>query len=313
MPRKEITNRTKNLRWIDISTQTTQMREQLKNEFNFERIDLVDAFRQTYRSKIARRKDYIFLVLMVPVYKHHSRSIDIDEIDFFIGSDYIVTVHQGKLKPLRNLVRELQNAEFKADELMGNGIDDFLYHLLSEILSYTYPMADEIDSVLEQLKRDIFQSNRSRRVLVQEILRIRGNITELRKAMRGHETVIEELIKPEASTRLFNLNTKPTVFESLQDDAKELWASLESNKEMIEALEDANESLVSHSINEVMKTITLFSALLLPAALVASLFGMNAKNMPFIGHPLDFWIILLLLISMTLIILIIFWWKHWLK
>ncbi|MFH1426134.1 MAG: magnesium transporter CorA family protein [Candidatus Kerfeldbacteria bacterium] len=310
---KQLQDKKKTLRWIDITKPTQQDRDAIKNEFDLLRIDLSDAFRSTYRSKISHRENYIFLVLMVPIFRYETQSIDIEEIDLFIGKDYVISVHQGNLKPLKSLIKTALNNGNKKEELLGRGVEHFAHELLNGLLSYTYPMVDEIDNVLEKLKIDIFADKKSRRILVKDILLIRGNVAELRKAIRGHVTVIGQLIKRDNDPNAFDFITQPALFESLVDDAEEIWAALESNKELIEALEDANESLVSHSLNEVMKTLTVFSAIMLPSVVVASIFGMNVRYAPLLGHELGFWILLMFMGLVTLIMLFVFWRKHWLK
>ncbi|MCK4525355.1 MAG: hypothetical protein KAU07_02885, partial [Candidatus Andersenbacteria bacterium] len=91
-----------------------------------------------------------------------------------------------------------------------------------------------------------------------------------------------------------------------------VWNTLENHKEMIEALEHTNESLLSYKLGNTMKILTAFSVIVLPLSLIANAFGMNVTNgMPFIESSLGFWIVLYLMFIITSISFIFFRYKKW--
>ena len=62
---------------------------------------------------------------------------------------------------------------------------------------------------------------------------------------------------------------------------------------MVEALEYTNDSKLSYKMNDVMKTLTIFSVILFPLTLLAAIFGMNITHgMPFVDNENGFWIII---------------------
>jgi magnesium transporter len=309
----EIRNTEGSLRWIDIVKPTTSDRKRLEKEFSFFEGDVLDAFRPTLRSKITKWEHYIFLVLMVPVYNHAKHAITVDEVDFFIGKDYIITVHQGSLPPIKKLWRTCETGQQgkKDCEMMSQDAEHALFEVLDDVQEYVYPMIDNINDDLEHLKKVIFLGENTRQ-MVKEILQARRNITDMRKAMRSHAPTITHLIKHEGNEKVLQLVQHPSLFEDLIDYAEEIWGTLESDKEMIEALEDANDALISHTLNDTIKVLTGFSAILLPAGVVAGLFGMNASHIPFAGHPLDFWLFMVLTCLVSFLLLVFFWKKKWL-
>jgi magnesium transporter len=80
-------------------------------------------------------------------------------------------------------------------------------------------------------------------------------------------------------------------FDDIVDASERIWDMLENFKEVVEALEDTNESVLSHRVNEVLRVLTAFSVIILPLTLLASIFGMNVK-FPFEGSVGAFWTIL---------------------
>lgn len=299
--------------WVDIVKPTRANQKKLLQSFPLlHEKDVEEAFLRTLRTKIVKRDHAIFLVIMVPQYEKKSRSISVHEVDFFVGENFLITIHEGTLKPLQELFARCRSGEAARAQIVGKGADDLLAAILNDVLQYAYPLIDSINDELDKLKLSIF-NGRNTPEIVQEILLIRRNITDLRKAMRGHATVLRHLIKPDTHEGARRIIQSLAPFEELIDYSEEIWGVLESNKELVDALKDTNEALISHAINNIMKTLTAVSVILLPANLVASIFGMNAVYPPLLGQVNDFWMVSSLIVSISICMLVFLWWKRWLK
>jgi len=115
----------------------------------------------------------------------------------------------------------------------------------------------------------------------------------MRRIIQPHRQTLIRLQKPNLTNEEpdFKFEDKyDEYFDDLRDYTQEIWNQLESFKESVEALHETNQSLISYRINEVIKTLTIFSALMLPAGVIAGLFGMNAVHIPFAGDNNDFYI-----------------------
>lgn len=305
----------KRIEWIDIFKPNDVDRAILTKRFHFDNGDVQDAFRSTARSKITQWENYIFLVLLVPVYNKKTHTIDIDEIDCFIGKNFLITVHQKPLPPVRDLFQRCEKAlkNKKTDTAMASTIEHLVFELIDDIQEYVYPMIDHINGEIDELKKSIFNEAFDTRKMVKQILRVRRNITDMRRALRGHSPILTHLIKKERKEHALSIVEHPALFEDLIDYSNEIWHTLESHKETIEALEDANDALISHSLNETMRALTAFSAVLLPAGVIAGLFGMNATYIPFAQHPAGFFIFAGTTLFVSILITFLFWKKRWLK
>src|SRR3712207_6330770 len=80
-------------------------------------------------------------------------------------------------------------------------------------------------------------------------------------------------------------------FDDIIDASERIWDMLENYKEVVEALEDTNESVISHRVNDVLRVLTAFSVVVLPLTLVASIWGMNV-GLPGEGDSGTFWTII---------------------
>lgn len=274
------------LEWVHIPSRQKKDRSALEKNYTMLEGDVDDLFQTTHRSKFVRRGDYVFIVMMLP--RDTKNGMMITEVDMVLFENTLITLHPEKVPSLDELFDDCVQHKESRDALMSSGRSMLLAEVIQQVLEYTYPLVDAVSEDIERLQKDIF-SGKYDRATVEEILEIKQDIIDMRRAMRGHKEVLQSLSRTDHPHPVID---NPHLFEPLLDDAAENWSQLESLMESIDSLEDANESLLTHDLNASMKMLTLFSVLLLPAAVIAGVFGINARNMPFIGHELDFWIIL---------------------
>lgn len=306
MATQQISNSSGTLTWLDITKPTEDDRAALMQLGDFAITDVEDALQKTARSKIVKHKDYIYMVLTAPTYKDAAGTVEVVEIDIFIGKKFVITVHHGDIPPVTDMISRCSQIDTYRNDLLENGAEHLLYTIIDSLQDYTYPMVDNINDELDVLKGQIFDKNK--KALVEQILQVRQNITDMRTAMRGHTSVISHLMKSGKDETVLHVVKHKAQFGELIDYATELWGTLESSKEMIEALEDANDALLSHALNDTMKMLTIASVVLLPASILSGLFGMN------IPLPnLTFWHVVAVILVLSSLLLAFFARKGWLK
>ncbi|MFH1536832.1 MAG: magnesium transporter CorA family protein [Patescibacteria group bacterium] len=298
------------IRWINIESPDKEDIDYLRENFNFHPLDLEDVSSPTQRSKIDKYKDYIFIILMFPIYNRTTKEIEATEVDFFIGKDFLITINKGDLPPLLDLFQICQSNEQAQESTFSDSSEKLLYNVLKKLHLYCYPMLDHISLDIASIKKQIFKGNE--KDMVKRILEIRRNITDYRKIMNAHEATVSRLLKKGVEVMSIKEIHKD-YFDDLIDYTKEIWDQLESFKEAIEALQETNESLISFKLNDVMKILTIISVVLLPATVITSLFGINMKFLPFAGHPYGFFIILAITTFASGTLLFLIFRKHWMK
>ncbi|MFA6918536.1 MAG: magnesium transporter CorA family protein [Patescibacteria group bacterium] len=279
------------LSWINITNAKTKEIDYLKRKFKFLDCDLKDTHskRISQRPKFYVRNNYCFLILQFPIYNPKTRTIDAEEIDFFIGSDYIISIHRDVLPPLVELFNKCSNDRFFKDQYLNSTNSILLYEILTRLHEYCYPILDHISLDIKNLEGNIF-TGRERR-MVTEILFIRRNLLNFRKMMQPHKTIIQKIAKKEIS--FLSMTGSKEYFDDLIENTKDIWDNLNSQKETLEALEDTNTSLVSFKLNDIMRTLTIFSVIIFPLTLFAGIFSMGIRGgMPFSESPYGFWIII---------------------
>ncbi len=304
------TIKSQGISWVNIINPADKEIEYLKEKFGFHPLDLKDAYisKQAQRPQVSPRPDYVFLIFLFPVYNRETREIVPAEVDFFIGEDYLITLHDDKLFALTDFFRNCKNYEYYRDRYLSPGPIFLLYHILDRLFNNCLPMLDHIGEDNLNIEKQIFKGRE--REMVREILIIKRNIVNFRTIMQSHRTIIKRLMEIEIPT--FPIKEYKAHYEKLLTYTKDIWEILENHKETIDALQETNESSISFRLNDIMKTLTIISVIFLPLTLVASIFGMNVHIMPFITHPQGFWIIMGSMLAMSIIMLSYFKYKKWL-
>lgn len=299
-----------NLTWINIVNPAAAEIDFLKNKYDFHPLDLRDAqiTKKAQRPQVSNRPDYVFLIFLFPVYDRASHEILPAEVDFFIGQNYLITLHDNKLPGLSDLFNNCQSSQYYKDNYLIHEPPWLLFQILDRLFYNLFPMLDHISADNQNVENSIFAGKE--REMMKEILITKRNIFNFRSIMQSHRTIVKRLM--ETKNNVFNIFKYKQHYEKLLLQTKDIWEILESHKESIDALQETNESAISFRLNDVMKTLTVISVIFLPLTLVASIFGMNNEFMPFINNPLGFWIILSLMIVLSVSMLIYFKMKKWL-
>jgi magnesium transporter len=159
---------------------------------------------------------------------------------------------------------------------------------------------------LERLEDDIFEGRSSE--IVRDISEAKQEIINFRKIVRPQRAVLRDL---ERTKQRYLQEELEIYFDDISDAAERTWDTLENYKEVIEALESTNESVLSHRLNDSFRVLTAASVLLLPLTLIASIWGMNI-GLPFQDEPAAFIVIMVLMAVILLGLIAYFRRRGWL-
>ncbi|MBI4281488.1 magnesium transporter CorA family protein [Candidatus Uhrbacteria bacterium] len=305
MHTRELT--TPSVRWVNVTRPEKRELAYLAKEFKFHPLDLEDCASPAQRPKLVEYPQYLFLVLIFPLYDRKTMEVVPAEIDFFISEKYVVTVHRSELFPFMQFFDECRKDLSLQHRVMASA-DQLLYEILERLLAHTFPMLDHVSVDISRLQKEIFAGNENQ--FVREILSTRRNIVTFRRIMQAHKAIIRRV--EDKGKKFFKGKGLTFYFDNLVDHTKDIWDALENQKDSIEALKDTNEALVSFQLNNIMKLLTIISVVMLPAGLIANIFSTNAHDAPIIGLPGDFWILIGLMTIVGVTMLAFFHKKKWL-
>lgn len=299
-------------RWINLIDPDRDELAKVAKRYRFHELDLEDCFQMTERPKIDEYDKYLFIILQFPVYSKTHHRFETEQLNMFIGQNYLVTVHQGRLKALNEIAdacqKSLKSRKLFFGERQGTGY--LLYEIISVLFNAIFPVTDKIQLSIKKIEGEIFESKRAKDELF-NIMILKKNVITLRKILLPQRSVVAAL---EHKQKRFLPEDLVIYFDDIVDQIESLWNILGTQKEIIESLEDTNESLLSHNINLTMRTLTVFSAIMLPLTFLTGLFGMNVK-LPFqdaLSHIQHFWFIIGIMAVVGISLFAVFRWKNWL-
>jgi magnesium transporter len=294
------------LRWINIERPGPIDRAWLEEHFEFHPLDYEDVASRNQRPKIDEYDGYLFIVLQFPVYDKVIGRLNAAELDMFIGPDFLITLPNTPIPPVEYLFERCRSSDEVRGALMSKGPGYLLYKIVDDAFDYCFPMLRKMGNKLDRIEEDIFLG-RSQEV-VRDISNAKQEIINFRKVIRPQRAVLRDL---ERTKQRYLAPDLDIYFDDIVDAGERIWDVLENYKEVVEALEDTNESVLSHRVNEVLRVLTAFSVVILPLTLVASVFGMNVE-FPFETGVGAFWGILAGMLALLVGMLAYFRRRGWL-
>src|ERR671924_628112 len=262
------------LRWVNIEEPGALERAWLEEHFDFHALDLEDVLSRNQRPKIDEYENYLFIVLHFPVFDRSVGRLNAGELDIFVGRDYLVTIPNQQLQPVQYLFERCRQKEELREQHFSKGSGFLLYRIVDDSFDYCFPMLRKIGNKLDAIEDDIFEG-RSEEV-VRDISNVKQEIINFRKVIRPQRTVLRDL---ESMKQRFLAAREgddlEIYFDDIVDAHERIWDMLENYKEVVEALEDTNESVISHRVDDILRFLTAISVIVLPLTLIASIWGMN--------------------------------------
>ncbi len=281
------------VRWLNLERPREADREWLEREFDFHPLAIEDVASRNQRPKLDAYDDYLFIVLHFPVFDKSQDRLLTAELDLFVGPDYLITLPDQNLPPLAAMFERYREREQVREDVFSNGTGYLLYKIVDTCVDASFPMLRRMGDKLDRLEDDIFEGRSAE--IVRELSNAKQEIINFRRVMRPMRAVLRDL---ERTKQRYLADELDIYFDDITDAAERIWDVLENYKEVAEALEDSNESVLSHRLNESLRVLTAFSVAMLPLTLIASIGGMNVK-LPGDGTILEFWAIIA---TMTLVL-----------
>ena len=298
----------KKLTWLNISNPGKKEIEFLRKKYKFDLkyLQASSAKIIAQRPKVRRCGEYLFMILHFPVLEDDN--IKAGEIEFFVGHGYLITLHNNNIHGLNSFFNSYKKGDNTPLSFESESSSMLLYELLEKLMVGCYKLLDKNSVAIEDVEKVIFSEKQQQ--AASQIMALKRNIINFRKIMQNHKNILKTLMEMKSS--LVPARKLKNYYFNLVDRAKRIWDILENQKEMIEILYQTNESLLNYRLNDIMKTLTIFSVIVFPLTLLAAIFGMNTMNsMPLVNHPSDFWIILIIMLLGCVAMLGFFKWKRW--
>lgn len=297
----------KRVTWTNIHSTSWNDVEYLKNEYpHFHPLDLEDLMSTIERPKLDEYDDYLFVVLQFPIWDPVRRISRPAEVDIFVGSGYLVTAHDGKLKPLEKFFEQCRAEESVREQFMSRGASKVFYAVIDQLVDYLFPMLYKIDANIRRLEEDIFVV--SERRIIQELAIVRRDIISLRRIVQPQVAILENL---ERIDRAYIRDDLDVYFGDILDHLHKATDLIMYHGEVVFGLTDTANTLANLYTNDIMRILTIISVIMMPLTLLSGIYGMNIL-LPLQDFRFAFVFIVAAMVVITAGMLYVFYRRNWL-
>jgi magnesium transporter len=266
--------------WVGLHEPTNQEMEEVAREFGLHELAVEDAERAHQRPKIEDYDDSYFLVLKTARYHDESETVHFGEIDVFAGPGYIVSVRHGEGTALSGARRRLEDRP----DLLKTGPAAVIWAILDQVVDDYLPVAEGIDDDIEEVEQAVFDDDVQ--PPTQRIYFLKREVIEFHRAVWPLLAPLDRI----ESGGITAVDAEMTrYFRDVGDHARRIDETVNSQRELLTSVLEANLALVSVGQNEVVKQISSWAAIIAVPTFIASVYGMNFEHMPElhqrIGYP----------------------------
>jgi magnesium transporter len=296
----------KTITWVDVENPTTEEIRHLMEEYDISPNIAKELQLPTYKEKIVFNKNYFYTVLHFPAFRHSHSNDTVQEVDFIVGKNFIITTRYESIDALERFTKKFEVNSILDKGVMEDNAGYVFYYIIKELYK---SMSDELDSINDKMKfieKTIFKGREKEMLL--NISKVNHDLINLNHIINSHKDIIESLEKngSEVFDEDFSNN-----FSKILNEYYRIKNNLNSNIDFIREIRDTNDSLLSSKQNEIMKTLTVITFLALPFTVFTGFFQMNTLNTPIVGNVNDWQIIVISEILVMLVLAIFAKYKKW--
>jgi magnesium transporter len=289
--------------WVDINKGSPDELRILTDLFHFHELAVEDALAEIHHPKIESYGDYLYLILHGIDFRAAEHRFQTQDIDFFLGAQYLVTVHPGVTESIGKLTEMCP----RNNQVLGEGPAALMHRLIDATVDSYRPEIDELSDRLDRIEKEVFERPDPR--LARRILDFKRDISSLRRVVLPQRDVVGRLARREFPLISEQLSYR---FRDVHDHLVRLSDEAMFFQDRITSLLDAYLSNVSNQLNQVMKVLTVIATIFMPLTVLTGMYGMNVPLPPFPGgEGAQFWWILVIMVASSLGMLVFFRYKRW--
>jgi magnesium transporter len=289
--------------WVDLAAPSIPESLILSDTFAFHPLAVEDAMSERQYPKVEAYDGYLYVILHGINFQRRETCFATHDIDFFLGPNYLVTVHDGTSRS----IEELRDHAPKNPKLLCEGPVSLFHRLVDTLVDHYRPEIDKLEERIDELEESVFINPSSD--LARVILKEKRDVALLRRIVTPQRDVVSRLARRE----FVDISTEMSFrFRDVYDHLVRITDDSLNFQDRITGILDAHLSNVSNRLNEVMKVLTIVSVIFLPLMLLTGAYGMNVP-LPHLpgGDRAQFWWLAGISIAVTALMLVYFRRKRW--
>lgn len=284
--------------WIRLKRPSeAEVRRVLDDLFQCHPLLIEDCIKLNQRPKLDRYQNQLFMSF----FAIHGSDYSAQEMAIVIGANYVITIYQDEIPFLENVYREFQEIEGRMDHT-----SEILYHILDRCVDTYSDIVNTIEGKVDRMERDIYQNPNAQ--VAQDIFQLKRHLHQLRRIFSEEKTILGAIAHQNLP---FMRQEADAYFIDIYDHISRAIDSIDIFRESLTGILDLQMNLKSDRMNEIMKTLTVFSTFFLPLTFIVGLYGMNFHNMPELAWPLGYAFVWVIMIGVAIAMWVFFKRRKW--
>ena len=283
--------------WIDIDTRDTQKVAMLSDVFHFHPLAIEEAVNPQSRVKLEEFDRYVLLIVRTVAFCETTDDpydLDTVNISFFLGKNYLVTVHGADTNPVDSTRELLQ----KKPELATHGPAKLMHAIVDQAVDAYFPIIDKLDEFMDSLEEKIYGS--FDQGALREVFSVKRLVLTLRRHLAPERDALSVLTNRPSTLLTPDIQV---YFRDIYDHVLRIYDSLETYRELLSSTMDSYLTQVSNRLGMATKALGVVATVTLPFVVVSGMWGMNFEHIPLHSHPHGFMILVIAQLALGLTIL----------
>lgn len=298
-------NTEKSIKWINVTwVHNEKIIHEIGEQYGIHPLVLEDVANTTQRPKIEEYEDYLFIIIKIITYSIETHEVIIEQVSLLVWDDYVISFQEKENEVFKWIIERIRNKKGKICRLWS---DYLMYAIIDAVVDQYFLVIEQISEKMEELEDELmFSANQN---LLNKIYSIKKEIVYLKKSIWPIREVINSLQL--AENKIINKHTY-IYLRDVYNHTIQVIETVETFRDLTSGMLDLYLSTVSNKLNEIMKVLTIFSAIFIPLTFLAWVYWMNFKFMPELWMKWTYpaWWIFCIILTTTMIV--IFRKKKWL-
>ena len=290
--------------WIDMEQPNEKDNRLLSDVFHFHPLTIEDAIETRNQPKVEPYSNYLFLIVHGVTMETNSTNFVTRELDIYLGANFVLTYHHESFRSINAVKGQVRSNTFNCER----GADYLLHQILDKLVDLYIPVVDDFDAAINNLEDRIFQMKKGSNKLLEEIMDLKRSVARLVRISSKQMDVITRLANGEFPS--ISKDVLP-FYRDIYDHLHRVSVLAENYRDLIGGLLNLHFNVVANRTNDVVKILTIFSAIVLPLSLIAGIYGMNFENMPELHTRNGYYVALAMMFIVGVGLIIYFWRKGW--
>jgi len=289
--------------WVDVVKPDEQDFRLLSDVFKFHPLSVEDARSALQFPKVEPYPGYLYLVLHGIDLQRGQTHFATRDIDFFLGSNFLVTVHDGASRSISRM-REVCD---RHERILLEGPVGVLHRIVDSMVDNYRPAIEELEDRIGKLEELAFTGEQH---MVRQVLKLKRDLSHLRRVLIPQRDAIGRLARREFGQISDEMAYR---FRDVYDHIARYAEESILFQDRVTGILEVNLATVSNRLNMVMKVLTVMSTIFLPLTVLTGMWGMNIPLPHFPGgDELQFWWVAATMIGISGAMLLVFHRKGWL-